>query len=562
MTERVLGPTGRHKRRRLGLLAALSALAVALVVGVTAAVSANTLGGNFEIDANANLTRENAAPSIDWVSVDEPRKADLATGSTDDSYGGGSKEDDTCPSTGTGSIPNNKSDLLNFGVYVEDAGPGSAGFLNLFWKRVLEPSGTTLMDFEFNQSQTDCGNGVNPVRTQGDLLIEYRLENGGSVATLKVREWSGSAWGAAVDLGADAIGTTNSTTILAANSDGLGQMVARTFGEASIDLDAIFEEGKCQSFGSAFLKSRASDSFTSQMKDFIKPLPVSITNCGSVLIKKEAEGSGTALSGATFTITPGEVDANGDEAASSDIPESDVDGYYCIENILIDAAGETHEVEETAAPDGYNLPDDPTQDIQVTETSSCADRLDDEPIVPDHTFVDPPEVGAILITKTGKDKACVAEDDPDASCSGASTRLLAGAVFEIFTGENSSTGKIGGDRTTLADGTVCIADLALGKYTVHEKTAPAGYQKAADQNVTVTEGTCASGAVAANVTDQPLTDVQVIVTPQLAGTTASKITCDSGTSDDATPGDVYDDEDETFTSIVPKTVTCTIVIDP
>ena len=45
--------------------------------------------------------------------------SDLATGQNDDSYQGGAKEDDACPGTTTGSIPNNKSDLLTFGAYVE-----------------------------------------------------------------------------------------------------------------------------------------------------------------------------------------------------------------------------------------------------------------------------------------------------------------------------------------------------------------------------------------------------------------------------------------------------------
>ena len=44
------------------------------------------------------------------------------------------------------------------------------------------------MDFELNQSSTDCGNGVNPVRTADDLLIEYRIEQGGASAVIKVRD--------------------------------------------------------------------------------------------------------------------------------------------------------------------------------------------------------------------------------------------------------------------------------------------------------------------------------------------------------------------------------------
>ena len=72
---------------------------------------------------SANLKVDGAAPALDWASVTESRQGDLATGSNDDSYQGGSKEDDACPPTTTGSIPNNKSDLLTFGAYVEGARP-------------------------------------------------------------------------------------------------------------------------------------------------------------------------------------------------------------------------------------------------------------------------------------------------------------------------------------------------------------------------------------------------------------------------------------------------------
>src|SRR5689334_16676244 len=75
-------------------------------------------GSSFEIDNSANLTVDNAG-TIDWASVNEIRRADLATGQNDDSYSGGAKEDDVCPPVGTGSIPNNKSDLKFFGAYTE-----------------------------------------------------------------------------------------------------------------------------------------------------------------------------------------------------------------------------------------------------------------------------------------------------------------------------------------------------------------------------------------------------------------------------------------------------------
>src|SRR5918994_1832877 len=225
---RASAPSNWGRRGKvIGGLAVLSLVAVGLgTVPASAGHSEASLpGSNFEIDVDANLKVDDSAPSIDWASVTETRRTDAATGTNDDSYAGGAKEDDSCPGTTTGSIPNNKSDLLSFGAYVEPEA-GGPGFLNLFWSRVNEPSGTTLMDFELNQSSTLCANGVNPVRTAGDLLIEYRIEQGGAIATLKVREWTGSAWGAAQDLSAvgAATGTINSTAIPLAESDGLGAL--------------------------------------------------------------------------------------------------------------------------------------------------------------------------------------------------------------------------------------------------------------------------------------------------------------------------------------------------
>ncbi|NIR35546.1 MAG: hypothetical protein GWO04_06990, partial [Actinobacteria bacterium] len=72
-------------------------------------------------------------------------------------------------------------------------------WLHLFWTRVQDPSGTTNLDFEFNQSLTPSANGVTPVRTVGDLLLTYDLSKGGTVPVISIREWDGGDWGPAVD---------------------------------------------------------------------------------------------------------------------------------------------------------------------------------------------------------------------------------------------------------------------------------------------------------------------------------------------------------------------------
>ena len=301
---------GRRPLRVWAIVAVVGALAAAtvLLIGMQAAQASHPevslAGSDFEIDTNANLKVDDAAPSIDWASVAETRKADKDPGATDDSFGQGTKEDTAVPTVVNGSIPPNKSDLLNFGVYLETTASG-ARFLNLFWHRVQEPSGTTNMDFEFNQSSTISGNGVTPVRTAGDLLIQYDLSQGGTNPVLFVSRWvtSGSAsqceasnslpcWGTKTNLTAagDATGSINTSAIPAADADGLGNISSRTFGEAQLDFDALTGgTDKCVSFGSAYLKSRSSDSFTAALKDFIAPTSLNLNQCATVIVRKQTD---------------------------------------------------------------------------------------------------------------------------------------------------------------------------------------------------------------------------------------------------------------------------------
>ena len=118
------------------------------------------------------------------------------------------------------------------------------------------------MDFEFNQCETVSGNGVTPVRTAGDVLIQYDLTNGGTRPELFLATWvttgPGSlceannttpCWGHRVNLtsSGDATGSINTTPITAANADGLGAMSARTFGEAQIDFSVLHRRRPVQS---------------------------------------------------------------------------------------------------------------------------------------------------------------------------------------------------------------------------------------------------------------------------------------------------------------------------
>src|ERR671923_2138435 len=288
--------------------AAMAAVLAALSLAIVASAShpeVSLPGSNFEIDTDANLKVDDPAPSQDWANVAESRKADKLSGSGDDSFGQGTKEDTAVPTVVSGSIPPQKSDLLNFGVYLETNPANGRRFLNLFWHRVQEPQGTTNMDFEFNQSSTISGNGVTPVRTAGDLLVQYDLSKGGTSPTLLVSRWvtSGPAsqceaanstpcWSTKENLTAagDATGSINTSPIPAADSDGLGDISSRTFGEAQLDFDALTGGAtRCVSFGSVYLKSRSSDSFTSEVKDFIAPESLNLNRCANVIIRKQTD---------------------------------------------------------------------------------------------------------------------------------------------------------------------------------------------------------------------------------------------------------------------------------
>lgn len=351
----------RRARRSVVFTAMLGAV-VALSLVATAGHDISLTGSQFEIDTDANLTVEHL--TFDWVNAPNLEvKEDLASGSGDDSFGQGSKEDTAVPSPVTGSIPPNKSDLKAFGISSESNASGD--FIHLFWSRVQDPSGTTNMDFEFNQSSVISPNGVTPVRTVGDLLIVYELSQGGTNPVLAKLEWLGAAadgaceasnkypcWGNRVELSGsgDATGSINSSAITAGNSiAALGALDPRTFGEASIDLSAILgDTGECATFGSVYLKSRSSDSFTSALKDYVAPLTTNISNCGAIDVKKVTVPTGSSKS---FGFTS-DIDRGGDAEIFPDDPSFNLShgGTKAIGNVLAGSAS----VSETV-PTGWKL---------------------------------------------------------------------------------------------------------------------------------------------------------------------------------------------------------------
>ena len=495
------------RRRHLAMLVALATAASTLVVTQWLPASASVADSAFEI-GDGNLKLDGAEPDIDWVSVDEARQGDLATGSGDDSFGQGAAEDTGCPSVVDGSIPPNKSDLKTFGLHVEENSSGQ--FLHMFWTRVQNPSGTTNMDFEFNQKDPDedgCGNGVTPERTAGDVLITYNLSKGGTVPFFFLHRWITSStstaksvceaassfpcWGKGVDIddSGDADGSVNLAAIPAAQSDGLittGQLDPFTFGEGTVDLDAVFPEGECVNFGNAYLKSRSSDSFTSALKDFIAPLDFTITNCGSIEITKD-DGT-NALLGSRFTLFQDNAPTGTDVGDEDTVVTTGTEGT--LNAAISDSA--TSIVLESG--DGVDFP------------------------TGEHVI----KVGNELILVSGRtgDTLTVATDGRGYGDTTAAEHADEATVEEVVSCAPSGAGA-----------TCTMVNILFGDYWLVETTVPAGYT--------------GSGATAVTVDDTETQEVTISNQAAPVDLTVHKQTDD----DDTTPTPVpicWDDDDDTL----------------
>jgi hypothetical protein len=561
VSARASAPSRWGRRGKIiGGLAVLSLVAVGLgtIPASASHPEASLAGSNFEIDEDANLKVDDPAPpSLDWANVAEIRATDAATGQNDDSYKGGVKEDTVCPDETTGSIPNNKSDLLTFHVYEEAGTGGHPGFLNLAWSRVTDPSGTTLMDFEFNQSETDCTVGPNKVRTAGDLLIEYAIDQGGARAEISGRFWTGTAWGPVVDLddgddcggGPCAVGTINTSPIPAAESDGListGELAPRTFGEAQLDLRLIFDSGECASFGSAMLKSRSSDAFTSQLKDFIRPVGIDLQNCGNVIIRKQTdpdEDPNTTLFGYTKNFPTDPTSANTFQLTDDGVQDYNNtvlfgSGYTVTEDV-IPANWEFVSLDCSASSAGTTF---------LVNGTTVTFSIDSDTDVLDCTYTNRLNQGAIKITKDRKHAAAGPGDHPHSG------------VNFVITGGGLPAG--GTTVTTDANGVACLDGLAFASYTVTE-SVPAGYvSDDAEQTVTVDNAaSCGDdpyGGELVEFHNTPLTDLTVSVNSQVDGGTASTIDCGAGIVSTGPNGD----GSTSRLNLPPGTYTCVVVIDP
>jgi len=332
----------------------------------------------------------NTAGNTDWVNAPaRVRGDDLASGRGDNSFGQGTKEDDPNVTVVSGSIPPQKSDLTRFYVASEQA--GGDNFLYLAWER-SNVLGSANMDFEINKlAQPDLTTeGPKTLnRSQGDLLITFDFGGSGS-PVLGLLRWvtSGPAsqcfssnalpcWGNRVDLTAagEAEGAVNSVTV----TDPIANvsLPALTFGEAAVNLtDAgVFPPGTCTAFGSVFLKSRSSASFPAEVKDFVAPQPVNISNCGRIVIHKVTQnGDATfgytttgGLSPSTFNLSNGGTQTYADVPVGSySVTESTIPAGWNLVSLVCTASGAGTSVQTNGATASMTVGGDGLVDCTYT----------------------------------------------------------------------------------------------------------------------------------------------------------------------------------------------------
>ena len=548
-------PSGRPRAARRWLVA--GTLLALLLLAVPAA--ANLAGSPFDA-GDGNLVLDDEAQ--DWANAPNLKVGlDKPTGQQDDSFGQGTKEDTPVPTVVDGSIPNNKSDLLRF--YVANQRVSGKEFLYLAWERVQEPNGTTNMDFEFNQSSDPSGNGVTPVKTPGDVLIKYDLSRGGTQPSLGYHIWTATGpceaandapcWGPLQSLAGNFEGSINGGPVSdPIPPDAPRSLSARTFGEAAINLtdSGILPPGVCKHFGAAYLKSRSSDSFVSELKDFIAPIPVDISNCGTIIIRKQTDPNGAAgsfdysttggLSPASFSLSDDGVRTYSDVISGSySVTEADPAPGFDFVSLVCSAtpgssattSGRTVSIELSADgivdctytnrqrgrilidkvtdPSGdptsfdFTLTGGPSALNQSFSLTDAAAPHDSGLVVPGagYSAAETVPVGWDLVSSTCSDGSPIGNIDvgPGETVTCTFTDRARGSLKIVkkddagnllagaeFTLFQGGTAK--GSCVTDVAGTCTISDLVPGVYDLVETITPAGYDPAPTTQVTIVGG--------------------------------------------------------------------------
>src|SRR4051794_9549128 len=285
--------------------------AVPALAAPLAPTSAPLAGSTFQ-GGDGNQVSE--GPFNDWDALqsagrvghnDDPNEHDTA-------FAGGTEEGNPAAwhfATEPGGVNPPKSNILDAWAAV-DQPAGGRTFLYLAFARE-KPTGDTFLTFELNQDArlwTNPAGAKIPCRRDGDILVSYEISN---TAAVFLRQWRTTTTDAAtgcartgtvvpfatVKADVQAQGAFNAGPIANRLPGFFGAEIPRVqFGEAALDLDALLGpvfRGRCFAFGSVWMHSRSSTSYTSQMQDIVASRPIDLRTCaaeGTKFFDLDADG--------------------------------------------------------------------------------------------------------------------------------------------------------------------------------------------------------------------------------------------------------------------------------
>ena len=206
-----------------------------------------------------------------------------------------------------------------------------------------------------------------------------------------------------------------------------------------------------------------------------------------VSITKYDLTSGKELPGATLQI----IDKDGN-VIEEWVSTSEA---HLIEGIL--TAGETYTLREISAPNGWTISEDVTFTVNADGTITHVEMYDK-----------PTSVSLRKVDTDGKD--------------------IKGAVMQLLDKDKN----VIEEWTTDGTAHVLTAQLIVGEtYTLHEKSAPAGYELAKDQTFTVPD----DGEITVTMTDEKTPTTPPVATPTTPTSTATPKTTSTPKTGDAAP---------------------------
>ncbi len=296
--------------RRLVVFLAVTSLLAGIFGVIAPAARAGSSVGSFEIDGN--LIDSPAGEPIDW-STPPPNLTNFAdaSGSADDGFGGGSKNNQPATWSCTASSSPNKVDIKSGQISFRKLPTGPNGTLEQYvyvnYTRA-ENNGDSHMDYEFNQSSVGNPNCPQlPARSNGDIVLTFDTERGGARIIVGAYKWIGNATsGSFQSLSVGSQGTTWDGAVNIPNS--IPDHIPGDFGEAALNLTRTIGEVACGQFASAYMKTRSSTSINSQLQDRTSKQPVSVGECpNSNLAKAVRNVTANGTFGTTATASPGNV---------------------------------------------------------------------------------------------------------------------------------------------------------------------------------------------------------------------------------------------------------------